>query len=323
MGSVKASQLFRSYRFVDHATQVYAVVVGFLLLVFHNQTVPRWRALVGLHILLIVLLHGLIQAGSRPAPAKILDFLRNYYPVLLYTAFFCEAGWINRMFFTDYLDASVIRAEQAIFGCQPSTALMAKLPYLLVSELFYLSYFSYYLMISGVGLALFIRNRAQFLHFISVVSFVFYVCYIIYVFVPVIGPRVLKYDFEGFNLPVDLANVLPVEPYPEVVTRGVFFKIMGWIYRTFEAPGSALPSSHVAVALCTLFFSFLYLPKIKYLHLVMAILLCLSTVYCGYHYAIDVVAGVITAGILVPLGNGLYRRFGNPNEHGVRQVTPS
>ncbi len=323
MSLVKGQELFRSYRFVDYATQGYAVVVGCLLLVFHNHTVPGWRVLVGLHIFLVVLLHWLIRAGSQPGPGKALDFLRNYYPVLLYTAFFCEAGWINRMFFTEYLDASVIRFEQALFGCQPSIVFMLKFPYLLVSELFYLSYFSYYLMIAGVGLALFIRNREQFLHFISVVSFVFYVCYTIYVFLPVIGPRVLKFDFEGFNMPADLASLLPVEPYPEAVTGGLFFKVMGWIYRTFEAPGSALPSSHVAVALCTLFFSFLYLPKIKYFHLVMAILLCLSTIYCGYHYAVDVIAGVITAGVLVPLGNWLYLRFGHPKGNGAQPDAPS
>jgi hypothetical protein len=56
----------------------------------------------------------------------------------------------------------------------------------------------------------------------------------------------------------------------------------------FESPGAALPSSHVAVAVCTVYFSFRYLPRIRYLHLIMAILLCGSTVYCRYHYVVDV-----------------------------------
>jgi membrane-associated phospholipid phosphatase len=38
----------------------------------------------------------------------------------------------------------------------------------------------------------------------------------------------------------------------------------------------------------------------------MAILLCLSTVYCHYHYGVDVIAGVLTAALVVPLGNWIY-----------------
>ena len=81
---------------------------------------------------------------------------------------------------------------------------------------------------------------------------------------------------------------------------------MAFIYRVFEAPGAALPSSHVAIAITTVFFSFKYLRPIRYIHLVVATLLCLSTIYCRYHYVIDVLLGVATAALLVPLANWLY-----------------
>jgi membrane-associated phospholipid phosphatase len=96
----------------------------------------------------------------------------------------------------------------------------------------------------------------------------------------------------------------------------VFFQIMNWLYRVFEAPGSALPSSHVAVALCTVYFSFRYLRPIRYIHLSVACLLCLSTVYCRYHYLLDVLAGLVTAAILIPLGNWLYFKFRRPDLEG-------
>ena len=85
------------------------------------------------------------------------------------------------MFFSDYLDPLVAHWEQRFFGCQPSVLFMEKLPWLAVSELFYASYFSYYIMIVGVGIALFLRSRQQFFHYVSVVSFLFYVCYLIYI----------------------------------------------------------------------------------------------------------------------------------------------
>jgi membrane-associated phospholipid phosphatase len=111
------------------------------------------------------------------------------------------------------------------------------------------------------------------------------------------------------------------DAYPESVQAGVFFRIMKWMYRVFEAPGAALPSSHVAVALCTVYFSFRYLRPIRYAHLAVACLLCLSTIYCRYHYVVDVLAGLLAAAILVPLGNWLYFKFRKPELEGRAAMT--
>jgi membrane-associated phospholipid phosphatase len=243
----------------------------------------------------------------------LLDFLRHFYPVLLYTAFFIETGSLNRMFFRDYLDPLVAQWEQDVFGCQPSVLFMEKLPSLVISELFYASYFSYYIMISGVGLALFLRSRQQFFHYVSVVSFLFYVCYFIYIFLPVIGSRAFFRQVDGYALPPATQQLAITDAYPEAVQAGVFFQIMKWVYRVFEAPGAAFPSSHVAVALCTVFFSFRYLRRIRYLHLAVAVMLCVATVYCRYHYVVDVLAGLVTAAVLIPTGNWLYFKFERPD----------
>jgi len=210
------------------------------------------------------------------------------------------------MFFRTYLDPAVIRCDQVLFGCQPSILWMQKLPYLGVSELFYAAYFSYYLMIFGVGLALYLRSRQQFFHYISIISFVFYLCYALYIAFPVIGPVVFLHKVPGYNLPPDLQALAPEVDFPETVRHGVFYRVMAWIYEVFEAPGAAIPSSHVAIALCIVFFGFRYLRTIRYLLLVLAVLLCLSTIYCRYHYAADVLAGIATASVLVPVGNWLY-----------------
>ena len=45
------------------------------------------------------------------------------------------------------------------------------------------------------------------------------------------------------------------------------------------------------------------------MHVPVTVLLCVSTVYCQYHYVIDVVAGVVTAAVLLPVGEWLYRRI--------------
>ena len=299
----------KHYTFVDYATQAYIALVGLLILIFHNETVPNWPRLLGAHAACLLLVHLLIQAYARHESVKVLDFLRHFYPVLLYTAFFIETGSLNRMFFKDYLDPLVAQWEQQLFGCQPSVLFMHKLPWLTVSELFYISYFSYYIMIAGVGIALFLRSRQQFFHYVSVVSFLFYVCYLIYIVLPVIGSRAFFRQVDGYSLPAVTQQLAVTDAYPEAVQAGPFFNIMKWVYRMFEAPGAALPSSHVAVALCTVFFSFRYLRRIRYLHLTVAFLLCLSTVYCRYHYVVDVLAGLATAAVVIPIGNWLYFKF--------------
>ena len=301
----------KRYTFVDHATQIYAGLVGALILLFHNDTVPHWPWLLAGNMAVIAVVQGLAQWQARRPGNKVLDFLRYYYPVLLYAWFFGETGWLNRMFFREYLDPAAIRLDQALFGCQPSVLFMAKLPYLAVSELFYASYFSYYVMIAGVGIALYVRDRRQFFHYISVVSFIFYVCYAIYIVLPIIGPRVFFHDVGGYDLPAASQQLAMTDTYPASVQVGVFYRIMAFIYGVFEAPGAAFPSSHVAIALTTVYFSFRYLRAIRYPHLVVAILLCLATVYCRYHYAVDVLAGILTAAVLVPLANVLYRTFAN------------
>jgi membrane-associated phospholipid phosphatase len=303
----------KNYTFVDYATQAYMALVGLLILLFHNSTVPAWPRFLAAHAAGLVLVHMLIQVQARWRSARLLDFLRHFYPVLLYTAFFVETGSLNRMFFQEYLDPQVAQWEQQLFGCQPSVLFMQKLPWLAVSELFYISYFSYYIMIGGVGIALFLRSRQQFFHYISVVSFLFYVCYLIYIVLPVIGSRAFFRQVEGYALPAVTQQLAVTDAYPDAVRAGVFFQTMKWVYRVFEAPGAAFPSSHVAVALCTVFFSFRYLRPIRYFHLALAVLLCFATVYCRYHYVVDVLAGLVTAAVVIPLGNWLYFKFGQRN----------
>lgn len=299
---------FRHYAFIDYATQLYVAFVGLIILCLHDHVVPHWPLLVLAHAAGLGLIHALIQSQAARPKNRMLDFLRHFYPVLLYTGFYCETGMLNHMLIPGFLDAQFIRFEGRIFGFQPSLAFMERLPYLAVSELFYAAYFSYYLMIVGVGVGLYCRDRQQFFHYLSVICFVFYVCYLIYIFLPVIGPRIFFREFMDHQLPPDVQPAL-VPAFPAAIKVGVFYRIMAWIYRVFEAPGAAFPSSHVAVAIGTLFFSFRYLRAIRWPHLALVVLLCLATVYCRYHYAIDVVAGALTAAILIPIGNRLYFKF--------------
>jgi hypothetical protein len=71
---------FKRYTFVDWATQAYGALVGLLLLLCHNQTVPAWLRLLAIHVFLIAAIHGLIALAARGWGGKTVEFLRYFYP---------------------------------------------------------------------------------------------------------------------------------------------------------------------------------------------------------------------------------------------------
>lgn len=298
----------RHYRMIDFATQGYVVFVALMAVLFHNERTPMWGWLVLAHGLVFGLVHLLIESHARGRGGNRLAFVRHLYPIVLYIGFFRETGELNRMFASGYLDPVLIRWEARIFGGQPSLEWMERFPSRVLSEILYAAYFSYYVMIAGVGVALYVRDQRAFTHYMTVVSLVFYACYSFYLMVPVIGPRVFFQDWRALGLPEDVIPAV-VPPVPAAVAEGVFHRIMRVIYDLFETQGAAFPSSHVAIAWVTLYFSFRYLPRIAWAHALAVVLLCVATVYCRYHYVIDVVAGFLTAALLLPLANAAQRRW--------------
>ncbi|MBL9173708.1 MAG: phosphatase PAP2 family protein [Verrucomicrobiales bacterium] len=298
----------RPYRFVDWASQAFLAAVIVLLLVFHRTAPAGWPWVILGHLVTMAGIHALVHADARGSRNPILGFLRAVYPLVLYTPFFRETELINRAIGAPRLDPLFLETDLRLFGTEPSVTLMHRFPQPWISELMYAAYFSYYIMIVGTGLWLWFRDRPVFRRYISVVSFVFYSCYFFYFWVPVIGPRLLfrttpERDWYLARLPA-----LPDLAIPPGVGRGLFHHLMAFVYRNFEAMSAAFPSSHVAVALTTLWFTWRLFPRLRWIHLIAVSLLCISTVYCRYHYAVDVPAGILAAMVLIPLGNALTRR---------------
>jgi len=301
---------FRSYRLVDWMTQGFLAGMVLILTLLHRRAPNGWEWVVAGHLATMAAIHRLILQVQRGDAHRAWRLLREFYPVLLYTAFFRETELVNRALGWPRLDPLFLRWEDRLFGCQPSVSLMDALPHLWISEPLYAAYFSYYLMVAGLGLFLLLRHPQTFRHFVSVVSLVFYACYAVYLMVPVIGPRLLFRDTpERAWYLATYPHLLP-PAYPEAVTQGPCFQLMAFIYRNFEALSAAFPSSHVAIAVTTAWFSWRYVPLLRWFHAVAAGLLCISTVYCRYHYAVDVPAGLLMAAMLIPVGNRLHARWG-------------
>jgi membrane-associated phospholipid phosphatase len=297
----------RNYRFVDYATQTYLLMVGVLVLFFHNGRVPHFQLTLLAHGVGILSIHAFVVGSKRWPDNRFFSFFRHFYPLMLYAFLYRESEQLNLMFVDRYLDTAFIALEEQIFGFQPAIVLMKIFPHPLVSEFFYMSYFSYYVMIAGVGLALYFRRREEFWHYLAVLSFVFYGCFLAFIFLPVAGPPAFFMEIPRF-LDQQRLPYYPLE-FPPGVSSGPFFNLMAILYSAFETGGGAFPSSHVAAAICFLSFVWRYLPRIRFLVLTGTIALSFATVYCRYHYAVDVFAAAATAGVLIPLGEWLYRRY--------------
>lgn len=301
------SGITRGYRFVDYATQGYLLLVGVLILFFHQGRVPHFYLFLLAHVAGILAIHVFVAGSARRPGNRFLSFFRHFYPLMLYAFLYRESELLNLMFVDRYLDPAFIALEERIFGFQPAIAFMNAFPHPLISEFFYMSYFSYYVMIAGVGLTLYFTRREEFWHFLAVLSFLFYVCFLLFIFLPVAGPPAFFMEIPRY-LDQQQLPYYPLE-FPPSATSGPFFHVMKFLYATFESGGGALPSSHVAAALCVLFLSWRNLPRARYLILAATVALSFATVYCRYHYAVDVFAGAAAAGILIPIGEWLYRRY--------------
>lgn len=291
---------------MDRATQGYLLWVALVAAMAHRGP---WLPLVLAHLAAMLAVHGLILADARPGRPVWLRWLRDFHPILLYFGLYAEIEPMNRLLGRPRLDPWLMAADEAVFGGQPAEAFMAVAGHPAFSELMHLSYLSFYLMVGGVGAWLSWFHRRAFGHFVTVVSLVFYVCYAVYVLVPAVGPRILYADTpERSRFIADHGH--PPRPVPAAVEAGAAYRLLDVIERRAEIPAAAFPSSHVAVALVTAWFSGRYLRALRWIHLALALSIPLSTVYTRAHYGVDVLGGLLAAALLLPAAEAIYRRWG-------------
>ncbi len=268
-------RLLANYRFVDYVTQLYLLGVGLLIAAFHNERTPQWALLLGIHAAGLVVVHGLVVGHGRWPGSRVLRVARHFYPMAMFVVLYWGACVLDLMFVWRYQDRFFIRLEEAVFWCRPYVVFMDRLPYLLASEVFYAAYASFYPMVLVPAIALYVRKRSEFSRYVGLVSFVFYACFLVFIVLPVAGPPIYWNAGPEF-LAVHRLPALRLD-FPEAIQGGPFFRLMGFIYDRFEAQGGAFPSSHVAVAVCTLWFTWRCFPRLRFAHLGLVVLLCLAT----------------------------------------------
>lgn len=244
-----------------------------------------WRGRSGFGIALahlaIAILILLLAAGSTRS--SLGRFLHSWYPLAMFIFSFEEIARYSLVFAPHWQDFRIIALEQRIFGISPNLWIMrfASRPF---SELMDAGYFSYYPLFPVVAGLLYGRKdkardkeRRPFQLLVLRCVVMYLISFAVYLTFPLEGPR---HALPGFHVP----------------PPGWLFS---WLVRIIQSGagvhGNALPSSHVALALLCALAAQRHLPRLAPFVWISFLLISVGAVYAGYHYFLDVLAGIMVA----------------------------
>ena len=232
----------------------------------------------------------LIFLAARPELGRAAEVLRDVYPILLLGALYPALDILNYFGGITTHDLAVRGWEVALFGEELSRTWWQRFPSAFWSTVLHGAYFGYYPIIAAPLVVFLIRGdmvaaRRAALWLVTT----FLLSYLIFLAYPVAGPY---YEFP--------------RPDPGFLDN----RAARLVYATLErgsAYGAAFPSSHVAATLVATAAAFLGSRLLGWLLVVPAVLLTVGVVYCQMHYAVDALAGVLLATLIIVAGNLLER----------------
>lgn len=251
----------------------------------------------------------------RMVPCRLTLFFRVVGQLALLSWWYPDTYEFNRMF--PNLDHVFATWEQQLFGCQPAQLFCLYLSHPVFSELMDLGYACYYPMIAAVLVYYFGWRYEQFGRASFIVLGSFFVYYLIYIAVPVAGPQ---YYYKAVGMAEIARGVFPnigdfFATNQEALTSpgytdGLFYQMVADAHNAGERPTAAFPSSHVGVSTILMLLVWSARNRRFFLWLLpFYVLLCLSTVYIYAHYAIDVLAGWVSAVAIYALLYFAYNRL--------------
>jgi membrane-associated phospholipid phosphatase len=262
---------------------VYCAGVALLVLVAGGDGGPRAGGRAVGHLALAALLLLLARLDRRGAGATVV-WLHRWLPMIALPWLYASAGELRHLVVGRDFDPWIARFDAALFPGQ-WYRIGARLPSA-VLELAHAAYASYYLLLFVPALVVERRRPREVERYLLAVTATMVAHYALDFALPVAGPMAR----EGIS------------------GRGVLFvPAIEAAYRGFDRGGLAFPSTHVAAAVVAAAFAArrfgIGRPPVWALWLAA---IAASTVVCGYHYPIDVPAGLATGAAGAWLG-GAFR----------------
>ena len=256
-------------------TLIYLLATG-LITVLRAPQVANWQNILLFHFALsiVIIAYSFVPENLFRGA----HFVRSWYLFFLFPLLFKELTTLTQSLFPYYLEPYLIRSELFLIGLYDQYfSWIARTP--LLTEIMAFSYWSYYLMIFGIGIYLY-RSIGETEHnfYLFKIFATFLFSYSLFILVPVRGPHHAMNNID----PTSLDGYL-------------FQSIILFMQSKGSTIGAAFPSSHVAVAWICVFTLRQFEKRVYYMLMPLMILLMVSVFYLRYHYFLDAIFGYFLA----------------------------
>jgi membrane-associated phospholipid phosphatase len=281
------------------ATDRVVYAAGALTVAYLAATVaPMAAYAVGSRHWLPLVAHLIALAGAAHVTASrraALRPLREWLPLIVGPFLYVELRWLIAGLGRPHADALVQGWERTFFPGNPASTWAAAFPIRWVSEALHLAYASYYLIVYVPPAILFSRGRrAAHAETLLALALVYGACFTAFLVFPVDGPRFL---------------VGPA-PAPDGPIRTFVLRLL----ETGSSRGTAFPSSHVAASVVASLAALRHQRAVGVVVSALTLALIAATVYGGFHYGVDALAGLAVGLAAWPLAAALCRTLSRPGE---------
>jgi len=271
---------------VDILVLAYVGIVSAVALARAPGSSGTWWLLTA-HAMIVIL----VLLVNRPGLGRTGTLLREIYPLVLLGALYGALDILNSSRGTDVFDQVVMGWEAALFGGQISRDWWRGATSPFWSTVLHGAYLTYYVIIPLPPLYFAVtNNRAALQRSVFLIMTAFILSYLFFVFFPVAGPY---YQFE--------------RPAGEFIANPMARTVYG-ILATGSSYGAAFPSSHVAATVAAVVAAWWGAPLLGLVLTLPTVLLTIGVVYTQMHYGVDVIAGLVIAGLAVALTVALEKR---------------
>jgi membrane-associated phospholipid phosphatase len=220
---------------------------------------------------------------QRIRGGQVLTFIRDWYVLPLLITIYLEQGRLIPLINPHDVDGLLIEIDRALFFGHDPTALLERFIRPLTTELLQIVYASFYLLPFSLCVIIYLHDRKTTFHVVAATIIIgFYISYIGYYLTPAIGPRFTLAHLQH----IPLTGLLS------------FNFIRSMLDAAAGVVRDCCPSGHTMVSLLTVLLAGRYEKRFLAPAVVWTALLMYSTMYLRYHYATDLIVGIVLAGMV-------------------------
>ncbi len=272
----------------DTITILFLSFLIVLTIIFYKN-VPKAPFLIITYLILIISQAIILRFKSQGRFLGL--FYDLVFPIICVLVVFDSLGRLVHYINPKDIDPLLIRLDYLIFDGHP-TIMLERLMSPLLTDILQLAYTTYYFIpISFAAILLLKNQRQEYNRTLFLILFCFYLSYLSYILMPALGPMFTISHLQNTDL------------------QGLFIagQIQKFLNQLEGIKRDAFPSGHTAIPLVVLYLAYRFKRRLFWIFLPIVLVLIFSTVYCRYHYVVDIIGGFGLAILTILLGETFYK----------------